>query len=78
MQRGSHKFDQLMEFSPIYTIINYYYIMLRVHKKRSKIQFYHVTDKTENSQRIKKKGVVKIVSSNVMHTQQLLFKSKAF
>jgi hypothetical protein len=38
MQRGSHKFDHLMEFSPIYTIINYYYIMLRVHQKTRKIQ----------------------------------------
>jgi len=26
--------------------------MLRMHKKTSKIQFYHITDKAENNQRI--------------------------
>ena len=40
-----------MESPPIY---NYYYIMLRMHKKRRKIQFYHITNKAENNQRIKR------------------------
>ena len=38
-------------FSYIY---NYYYIMLRMHKKTRKIQFDHKTDKAENNQRIKR------------------------
>ena len=37
-------------FSYIY---NYYYIILRMHKKTSKIQFYHITNKAENNQRIR-------------------------
>ena len=28
--------------------------MLRMHKKTRKIQFYHITDKAENNQRIKR------------------------
>ena len=52
IQRGSDtKFYQLMKSSPIY---NYYYIMKRTHKKTSKIQFYHITNKAENNQRIKR------------------------
>jgi succinate-acetate transporter protein len=36
-------------FSYIY---NYYYIMLRMHKKTRNIWFYHITDKAENNKRI--------------------------
>ena len=41
-------------FSYIY---NYHYIMLRMHKKTSKIQFNHITDKAENNKRIKRNEV---------------------
>ena len=35
-------------------ICNYYYIILRIHKKTRKIQFNHITEKAENNKRIKR------------------------